>query len=316
MIRRYMALLIDIGLPGWMKDEELYAVLAPLLPDVTIHCGTPEREMPDVTMIAVAEAVRGIWSLLPNLQCVQKLGAGVNLILADPGLPAHVRVARMAPDTQAVEIAEYCLTAVLARQRDFEHYRVSALSGDWRPVEPRKNADTTVAVLGLGHIGRRTAELFVSLGFAVKGWSRAPKSIAGVECFDGVGGLSPTLADSDYVIAVLPSTDATRDLFDRELFGQFKPDAVLINVGRGDAVVEGDLLAALDAGQLGGAVLDVFRREPLPADDPLWSHAKVLVTPHVSGWHLDGGLEDVAENYRRLTAGQPLLHEVDKASGY
>ena len=167
-----MALLIDIGLPDWMKDEELYAVLAPLLPDVKIYYGTPTSELPDVTMVAVAEAVADVWPLLPNVRCVQKLGAGVNAILADPKLPGDIRVTRMAPVIQAVEIAEYCLAAVLIYQRNFIAHQTSARCGAWRPLEPGKTNAATVAVLGLGHIGQRIAELFASLGFTVQGWSR------------------------------------------------------------------------------------------------------------------------------------------------
>ncbi len=95
-----------------------------------------------------------------------------------------------------------------------------------------------------------------------------------------------------------------------------KPRAVLINVGRGDLIVEDALIEALDGGALGGAVLDVVRQEPLPPDHALWRHPRITITPHVSGWHLDGGFEDVAENYRRLTEGRPLLHEVDRTLGY
>jgi len=93
-------------------------------------------------------------------------------------------------------------------------------------------------------------------------------------------------------------------------------DAVLINVGRGDAVVEPDLLAALDAGELHAAVLDVVSKEPLPTESPLWNHPKIVITPHVSGWHVDGGFADIAANYRRLQTGELLLHEVDKQAGY
>ena len=95
-----------------------------------------------------------------------------------------------------------------------------------------------------------------------------------------------------------------------------KPGAWLVNVGRGDLIVEADLVAALASGPLAGAVLDVFREEPLPAAHPFWGHPKIAITPHVSGWHLTGGLEDVAENYRRLQDGRPLLHEVDRDAGY
>lgn len=311
-----MALLIDIGLPGWMKDEELHAILAPLLPGVKIYCGTPTSELADVKMIAVSGAVPDVWHLLPNVLCVQKLGAGVDLIVVDPKIPAHVRVTRMAPAIQAVEIAEYCLAAVLMFQRNFIAHNNDASRCTWRPLAPRKTVDAMVTVLGLGHIGRRVAELFVSLGFRVKGWSRRQKSLHGLQCFSGVGQLAAALNDSDYVVSILPSTTGTRDLINRSRLQQCKPGAVLINVGRGDLIVESDLLDALDRGHLSGAVLDVFRQEPLPTEHPFWSHEKVFITPHVSNWHIDGGFDDVADNYRRVCAGEPLLHEVDRRTGY
>ena len=148
------------------------------------------------------------------------------------------------------------------------------------------------------------------------GWSRSPKDIAGVDCRHGPAALAPLLGLCDYAISVLPATAATRGLFDAGILAAMKPGAWLINVGRGDLIVEADLLAALDGGRLAGAVLDVFRDEPLPRDHSFWSHPKITITPHVSGWRLTGGLEDVAENYRRLRDGRPLLHEIDRGAGY
>ena len=152
--------------------------------------------------------------------------------------------------------------------------------------------------------------------FRTLGWSRTPKAIDGVDCRAGPDALPGLLGECDYVVSILPSTPQTVDLFDASLLARMKPEAVLINAGRGDLIVEAALLDALDNDRLAGAVLDVFRAEPLPAGDPLLAHPKVTVTPHVSGWHLDGGFEDVAENYRRLMDGSALLHEVDRAAGY
>jgi glyoxylate/hydroxypyruvate reductase A len=311
-----MALLIDVGLPAWMTDQALHDVLAPLLPGVTIYCGRPAEDRPDVVMLATAELAADVVTKLPNLALVQKLGAGVEKILRDPDLPADVRVARLTPDIQAEEIAQYCLAYVLRDQRHMALHETSAAQGHWNPKPPRRNAETTVGVLGLGHIGGRAARLFASLGFRVLGWSRTPKSIDGADCRAGLDALPGLLSACDYVVSILPATPETRDLFDAELMGHMKPGAVLINAGRGDLIVEAALIDALDGGWLGGAVLDTFRQEPLPPGHPFWRHPRVTVTPHVSGWHVDGGLEDVAENYRRLADGRPLLHEVDRAAGY
>jgi len=311
-----MALLLDIRYPLWMQEAALRDVLQPLLPGVTIKCGPLTSEDTDIVMVAVVKLHPGVAAHLPNLKLVQKLGAGVDGIVRDPDLPAHVRVTRLRPDAAAREIAEYCAAYVLRDQRNLDFHATGAANGQWLQKAPRRTPETRVGVLGLGHIGARTAKVFAALGFQVMGWSRTAKSIDGVDCRYGDEALTEILAQCDYVASVLPSTPRTRDFFNAERLALLKPSAVLINVGRGDLIVEDDLVTALDAGHLAGAVLDVFRQEPLPADHEFWSHDKITVTPHVSGWHLDGGLDDVAENYKRLVSGQALLHEVNRTEGY
>ena len=311
-----MALLIDIGLPDWMSDEALKGILEPMLPGVEIHCGSPSEMLPDVIMVTVTSSFTDVWTRLPNLKLIQKLGAGVNQILDAPNLPEHIRVARLAPELQAIEIAEYCLAFVLQYQRNLSWHEVESAQKRWTPIAPRRTDQTTVGVLGLGHIGARTARLFAQFGYRVLGWSRTPKTIEGVDCRAGNEALPQILGECDYVVSILPSTPQTTDLFDAPLIARMKTGAVLINVGRGDLIVEKALIAALDEGRLTGAVIDVFRKEPPPSNDPLWEHPKVVITPHVSGWHVDGGFEDVAENYRRLIDKRPLLHEVNRALGY
>ncbi len=166
------------------------------------------------------------------------------------------------------------------------------------------------------HVGATVAATFAGLGFRVLGWSRSAKDLPGVECHHGEDSLDGVLGEADFVASVLPSTPLTAGLFDGDRIGRIKGGGVLLNAGRGDLIVIRDLIDALDAGHLAGAVLDVFPTEPLPMDDPLWTHPGVTVTPHVSGWHLDEGLDDVAENYRRLAAGEDLLHAVDRGAGY
>lgn len=148
-------------------------------------------------------------------------------------------------------------------------------------------------------------------------WMTNDERIDGVVCKHGPDTLFSVLGESDYIVSILPSTPQTRDLIDAQALRAMKTGASIINAGRGDLIVEDDLIAALDAGHLVGATLDVFREEPLPEKHPFWSHPKITITPHVSGWHLTGGLEDIAENYRRLVRGrEPLLHEVDRSAGY
>jgi glyoxylate/hydroxypyruvate reductase A len=311
-----MALLIDINDPEWMTDEQLRDTLRPLLPAVDIRCATEPGDVTDIVMLATVKLRRGSSTAFPNLQLVQKLGAGVETILDDPELPLHIRVARLNPPELAAEVTEYCIVYVLRQQRHLAAHEDNPKNRVWKRIPPRRASETIIGVLGLGHIGAKTAMAFRNLGFQVLGWSKSAKTIQGVQCLYGNGELRAMLSRCDYVICVLPSTPATRDLFGAAIFGAMKPSCVLINVGRGDLIVERDLLYALDNGQLSGVVLDVHRSEPLPKDHPYWLTPKITITPHVSGWHLDAGLQDIAENYQRLLNGLPLLHEVNRAAGY
>jgi len=311
-----MSLLISVNSPNWLTDQEVADILLPFLSDVTVHVGFPDKPLEDVTMLASSTLDSRLVPLLPNLQLIQKLGAGVETMAQDPDLPDHVRITRLASKNQAREIAEFCLAYILRGQRNMMVHEANQRRKVWDQAPPRRNETTTVGILGLGIIGGMTAELLLPFGFRVLGWSRSPKSIEGVDCRAGIGTLPELLSECDYVCAILPSTPETVGLFDKDMLAHMKPGAMLFNAGRGTLIVDDDLLAALDAGRPGYAVLDVFNQEPLPSDHPYWSHPRVTVTPHVSGWNVDDCLPDIAENYRRLAAGEPLLNEVDRRAGY
>lgn len=310
-----MTMLIDIRQPEWMTEQALRDEIAPLLPGVSILAGINDGDLSEVTMLTAVKLFPGVAAKLPNLQVVQKLGAGVDGIVRDPSLPPHVKVTRLRPNGPAQEIAEYCLAYVLREQRNMPAHEADTQNRDWVQIAPKINADTTVGILGLGQIGGRTASLFAHLGFRVLGWSRTEKTIDGVDCRGGMDALPGLISECDFVCSILPSTPDTIDLFDANLLARMKPGAIIINAGRGDLIVDEDLIAALDNG-LGGAVLDVFRAEPLPADHPFWSHEKVIITPHVSGWHAEEASADIAENYKRMVEGRPLQNEVDRNAGY
>ncbi len=311
-----MALLISVKTVDWMAPDQVLRELTRLLPDADIRLASEPGERQEIEMLVVDRLDPGEAGGYPAVKLVQKLGAGVEKIVHQPDLPMHIRVTRLKPDAPAREMAEFALAYVLRDHRHLRFYDVEQAAGRWTKVEPREAPDVVVGVLGLGHIGGRIARSFAALDFTVVGHSRNPKEVAGVHCFSGDEGLREVLSRSDYLIACLPSTPETRDLMNASTFAAMKQGAVLINVGRGDLVVEEDLRASLDAGHLGGAVLDVLRQEPPPSEHPFWQHPKVTLTPHVSGWHLSGGFEQVAENYRRLQDGRPLLNEVDRRLGY
>lgn len=311
-----MALLIDIKQPDWLTDDELRKELLTYTPQADIRIGADPGDLDAVEMLTVSSYFSGEALKYPNLKVIQKTGAGVNNILADESLPESVQVVRLQTSTSGAEMAEYSLAYVLQEQRHLRQYHRQQADSKWIAYPPRRAADTRVAVLGLGRIGQLVAQRFVDNGFQVLGWSRSPKQLPAVTCFAGNEELANALEAADYVISVLPSTPETRGMFNRSLFSRFNPAALFINVGRGDLVDEGALIAALDDSQLAGAVLDVMSLEPLPAESPLWLHPGVQLTPHISGYHLGDAIADIAENYRRLQNDEPLLNPVNRELGY
>ncbi|WP_120634306.1 glyoxylate/hydroxypyruvate reductase A [Ruegeria sp. EL01] len=311
-----MALLIDTGLSNWTSDADIARDVLRQMPDADVR--TPETigNANDITMMAVVDLKTNRLSDLPNLKLVQKLGAGVETIVDNPDLPNHVRIARLKPDAPAQGIAEWFLAYILRAQRHMAFHAAAQQRAEWQPKAPTFTPSTVVGVLGLGHIGSRTARMLHAVGFQVMGWSRSPKQIDGITCLHGESALPGLLGQCDHVCAILPSTQQTVGLFDANMLAAMKPGSQLLNAGRGDLIDEQALIEALDRGRLGHAVLDVTCEEPLPKDSPLWRHPAITITPHVSGWHLGDALSDVAENFQRLAAGSPLLHEVDRSRGY
>lgn len=309
-------LLVDVNAADWMTDAEAAAILRPLLPEVEVVAWGAPHDPARVVALATSTLREGLPARLPALRLIQRLGAGVETLLAAQGLPEGVRIARLRPDVQAAEIAEYVLGAVIAARR-FAVYRPRQAARVWETTAVVPAGDARALVLGLGVIGGPVAAALAGLGLRVDGWRRgegpAPQ---GVTAHWGAEALDRLLGEADHVACVLPSTPATRGLFDAARLARMKPGAQLINVGRGDLIDEPALLAALDAGRPGSAVLDVTAEEPMPPENPLWAHPRATITPHVSGWNLGDGYADVAENVRRALSGAPLLHEVDRARGY
>ncbi len=255
----------------------------------------------------------GLFARFAKLKAVFALGAGVDRFLGRDDLPASVPLLRLEDAGMAAQMLDYALFSVLWFQRDFDLY---ARRAEWRPEAARAAAETRVGVLGLGMLGGAVARGLASRGYDVAGWRRAPGG-SDLPVFSGGDGLRALLARSDVVISVLPATAETRGLLDAGSLALLPPGAAVVNVGRGDAIVTEDLLAALDSGRLRGAVLDVFAAEPLPADSPLWTHPKVLVTPHVAAVTPPGpAARQVAANLARLAAGRPPTGLVDRRRGY
>jgi glyoxylate/hydroxypyruvate reductase A len=252
----------------------------------------------------------------PNLKLLFSTGAGVDQFdLA--ALPPSVQLVRMVEPGIVQGMVEYVLHAVLDLHRDRPAYRRQQAQGLWQPLPVRTAAQCRVGVLGLGSLGQAVLRALQGLGFDCAGWSRSPRSIDGVQCFAGEAGRMDLLRRSDILVCLLPLTDATRGFLNSALFDALPRGAALVHVGRGPQLVGADLLRALDDGRLGEAVLDVTDPEPLPADDPLWRHPRVQITPHIASvTQPDTAVAVVLDNLRRFEAGLPLVGLVDRKKGY
>ena len=259
----------------------------------------------------------GVLPAYPQLRLLCAPSAGVDKLLAVPDLPAGLPVARTVDPQQHVEIAQYVVGTALRHTRELDLFARQQQAGDWlrRPV--RASADCRVGILGLGEVGRFVAAAMQAVGYPVAGWSRSAKNIAGLTTHSGAEGLQQLLSGSDILVCALPLTHETRDLLNRRTLSLLPRGAYFINVGRGEQVVEDELLALLDEGHLAGAALDVLREEPPQPGNKVWGHPKAFVTPHIAAQaSADTVARQCLENLRRLRAGEPLLNLVDVARGY
>ncbi|MEO8133753.1 MAG: glyoxylate/hydroxypyruvate reductase A [Betaproteobacteria bacterium] len=277
-------------------------------------------DIPDRNAIAialVAKPPRGVWSEFPNLKLICSLWAGVDGLLADPAFPKTLPFTRLIDPQLAAAMVETVLLHVLCAHRLAPRYRVQQVRVEWLQHLQPQAAERTVAILGFGELGRACADALLPLGFPVLGWSRTPHRHPRVECFDGEARLHEVLARADIVVSLLPITAGTRRLLNAARLALLPAGATVINVGRGGVIDDAALVAALDAGRLEAAILDVYDEEPLPPAHPFWRHERVWVYPHVAA-ETDPrtAAKIVADTVRRFRAGEPLAERVDRVRGY
>jgi glyoxylate/hydroxypyruvate reductase A len=270
---------------------------------------------------AVWKPVPGELAAFPNLRIIFNLGAGVDALMADTRLP-RVPLVRVAVGDLTSRMTEYVVLHVLMHHRQELYLRACQREKLWAPKVQWPASAISVGIMGLGTLGIDAAEALRHLGFRVCGWSRSAKNIGGIECFHGNTQIDAFLQATDILVCLLPLTPDTRHILDRRLFARLNPTSplgapVLINAGRGGLQNEADILACLDDGTLGGASLDVYAIEPLPADSPFWTHPKVVLTPHnAADTDADEISKYVARQIDRFEAGGALENVVDAARGY
>jgi glyoxylate/hydroxypyruvate reductase len=263
----------------------------------------------------------GLLARLPNLKAIINLGAGVDRLLADPTLP-DVLIARVVHADLTARVTQYLVLHVLMHHRRQRLYDSQQRDRLWHVHHQPAASEVTVGIMGLGTIGRDAAAALIGLGFQIAGWSRTPKALPGIETFHGTAGIDAFLRRTEILVCLLPQTRETEGILNLALFRKLRRDgplggAFLINSGRGQLQVDADIITALDEGSLSGATLDVFPREPLPPQSPLWTHPKVTITPHNAGDISPRVFAPIViEQIERFERGLLLDNLIDRNRGY
>jgi glyoxylate/hydroxypyruvate reductase A len=252
----------------------------------------------------------------PRLKGIFNMGAGVDALLK-LRLPANVPVVRLDDAGMSVQMAEYVCQAAIRHFRELDGYEDDARAGKWTFRKPNARADFTVGIMGLGVLGERVAKALTAFEFPVLGWSRTAKTIDGVHCYAGQAQFNDFLAATRVLVCLMPLTPETTNIMNRDTLSRLKPGAFVINVARGAHLVEEDLLALLEDGQVAGATLDVFRTEPLPVGHAFWAHPKITITPHTSARTLrEETIAQIAGKIAAMARGEPVAGVVDLSRGY
>jgi glyoxylate/hydroxypyruvate reductase A len=299
------------------NPEQLAQLFRAELPDFEVLTEQPKASDADVPFIVVGRPLPGVVRAVPGLKLVLSLNAGIEHLLASGEVPDALPIVRLVDDGLALGMAEWVLAQALAWHRNLFLYYEQQAKGEWTPQPEKLANERKVTVLGAGALGRPVAEHFVRFGFETRVWARSNHDIPGATAFAGPETILDAVRGADILVNLLPLTAQTADLVDARLIDALADSAFFINGARGGHVVDADLVAALDSGKLSGAALDVFRVEPLPAQDPLWHHPKVRLSPHVAApTHQHMAVKEMAANIRRFENGEPLRHVVDRSLGY
>lgn len=295
----------------WRKE------LSAQLKDTTIEVYPNVKDPAAVTFALCWKPDKNTLDQFPNLAVAQSVGASVEHITQSQNLPVNCQITRIVDPQLSDDMFEFILAGIMTYMKEFATYQLNEPAALWQPKSYKRINNTTIGVLGLGKIGKHVSAKLAQVGFKVKAWSNSEKLIENVNCFHGENNLKQVLNAADILLNILPLTAATENILNRNNLLALNKGAYIINVGRGEHLVEADLINLIDEGHLNGAMLDVFRTEPLPAQHPFWQHEKVRVTPHIAAiTNIATAVENVVTNYKNHLNGTALINTISLKKGY
>ncbi|TCL62934.1 glyoxylate/hydroxypyruvate reductase A [Rhizobium sp. BK251] len=299
------------------KPEQLAELFRKALPQHEILIDMPNAGDAPIDYMVVGRPAPGVIASVGPVKLVLSLNAGIEHLLESGEIAAHTPIVRMVDDGLAGGMTEWVLAEAMAWHRNIRLYERLQRDLKWEPQQEKLAHERTVTVLGAGALGTPAARNFAALGFKTNVWSRTGREVPGARSFAGPDALLEAAFGANILVNLLPLTKETQNIVDAGLLDALAKGAFFINGARGAHVVDQDLIDALDSGQLSGAALDVFRIEPLPENDPLWHHPKILISPHVAApTHMHIAVQEIATNIQRFERGEAIPHLVDKSLGY
>ncbi|MBV6659096.1 MAG: glyoxylate/hydroxypyruvate reductase A [Devosiaceae bacterium] len=317
---------IVLTVGDWSPDGWIEHLRAHVGPDDLIFSDGKQAPPPDIcdqVRYAIAwKTPDGFFGNFPNLKAVLSTGAGVDHLATRGDIPQGASIIRVIDPDLTGRVTAWTVMNVIAHHRQALGYLAAQKEAKWRPLPQSSAPDVRVGLMGYGELGQSAGAVLALLGYDCAGWARSPKPDAPINVFAGQAELEPFLRRTDILVCLLPLTEDTRGILNRDTFSKLAQDGItggpfVINGGRGGHQVEADLLDALTDGTLLGASIDVFDEEPLPSDNPLWGAPNILITPHTAGMSAPEAL--VAGMVRNLIAfaeGRPVDALVDRSAGY
>jgi glyoxylate/hydroxypyruvate reductase len=311
-----MALLV-IGLDKQIGSAKAWReTLNEQLPHIEVRIWPETGNVADIEYLAFMHPDFDALPTFPNLKAMFSRSAGVESFIKHPKLP-KAPLGKVEPPGGDPMMTEYVVMHVLRLHRDMPGYQAAQANREWRRVRIVRPDERRIGFLGYGMMAQAPAAVLKSLEFKVSAWVRRPRTAGEIPIYHGQDQLEAFLNQTDIAVCLLPLTRETEGIFCARTFAMMPKGAMLVNVGRGKHIVEKDLISALDSGQLSYAALDALWPEPLPKDNPLWSHPKVTVMPHVARRPTVAQLVgQIAANIRSLESGGPLLQQIDVGLGY